>query len=112
PTNDGQCRVLGQVKPDNRIELWSSVLDSKKKPTAALIRQTAIEKGYLKPPKNADAGSLENEDLNVKMHQVLGVVRGLLQDLPHNQHQDFVQELQRLIDGRDEDEDEAIKEND
>jgi len=47
PTNEAQCRELGVMsQPDHQSEVWKEV-SRKEKVTAALIRNTAIEKGFI-----------------------------------------------------------------
>jgi len=51
PTNEGQCRELGKLTPEQRHQVWGKVIESKKKPTGRLIKETAKELGFLEKPE-------------------------------------------------------------
>lgn len=41
PSNDGQCRILALLKPEEQKRVWQEVIESGEKPTARLIAKIA-----------------------------------------------------------------------
>lgn len=78
PANDGQCRVLGRMNPEQRVQLWKKVCRKKSvKPTAKIIEAEAKEMGFIEAPKGAVVEEPEEPTVAVDLGRVLNSLKVL-----------------------------------